>query len=465
MELKHTETRRKRVVVYTTDTLGAKMAGPGIRALRFAQALHEVADVRLVSEVFAELPGCDFLVEQAGGDRLLDHVEWADVFIFQSAVLTMLPELKNSSTIMVADLYDPFLLEQLQQGFFLGTEPRLSDTEFTIQVVNDMVEFSDFMICASEKQRDLWLGQMSSRGRINALTYQADPSLRSLISVVPFGVDNDAPHQNRHAIKGVVPGISITDKVLIWGGGIYDWFDPLTLIRAVGELAAHRDDVKLFFLSSQLANPDTGVMRMVIDAQNLADELGLLGTSVFFNENWVVHSERADYLLDADIGVSTHRDHLETAFSFRTRLLDYLWAGLPIINTAGDAFESLITSRDIGAVVRPGDVEGLAKAIEALLSDPVRMVQTAGRSRELAATLTWDHATRALVDFCLDPHVAADDPRFVHHAKPRLEAERNYPLEVSLLKNEIAELTSSTSWRITGPVRRVWSGLSRWRQR
>jgi hypothetical protein len=25
--------------------------------------------------------------------------------------------------------------------------------------------------------------------------------------------------------------------VLLWGGGIYNWFDPLTLIRAVGEVA------------------------------------------------------------------------------------------------------------------------------------------------------------------------------------------------------------------------------------
>ena len=30
-----------------------------------------------------------------------------------------------------------------------------------------------------------------------------------------------------------------------------------------------------------------------------------------------------------------HVDHVETAFSFRTRVLDYLWAGLPTVTTAG----------------------------------------------------------------------------------------------------------------------------------
>jgi hypothetical protein len=38
-------------------------------------------------------------------------------------------------------------------------------------------------------------------------------------------------------------------------------------------------------------------------------------------------------LREADIGVSLHREDVETRYSFRTRVLDYLWAGLPIITT------------------------------------------------------------------------------------------------------------------------------------
>ncbi len=56
---------------------------------------------------------------------------------------------------------------------------------------------------------------------------------------------------------------------------------------------------------------------------------GALGTSVFFNPDWVAYEDRGDYLLEADAGVSTHFAHIETEFAFRTRILDYLWAGLP----------------------------------------------------------------------------------------------------------------------------------------
>ena len=101
--------------------------------------------------------------------------------------------------------------------------------------------------------------------------------------------------------------------------------------------------MRLFFLG--LKHPNPHVAR---DAHGgarpgaLADELGLTGTHVFFNEDWVEYDDRQNYLLESDVGVSTHLDHVETAFSFRTRILDYLWAGLPVVSTAGDALADII---------------------------------------------------------------------------------------------------------------------------
>jgi glycosyltransferase involved in cell wall biosynthesis len=314
------------------------------------------------------------------------------------------------------------------------------------------------MICASEKQRDLWLGQLSSQGRLNSATYRSDPSLRNLIDVVPFGVDAAPAAQVEHGIRGVVDGISADDRVLIWGGGIYDWFDPLTLIRAVGVLAERHDDVRLFFLSLGHANAEIGRMRMADDAVALATELGLLGRCVFFNERWVEHDRRADYLLDADLGVSTHLDHLETAFSFRTRLLDYAWAGLPIVNTSGDAFEPLITEHGLGAVVPPGDVEALATAIEGLLYDPALLSATAERVRRFAPELAWQRALGPLVEYCRAPYPAADDPR--GHGKVAMD-----DAAAAELRRELEAYRSSTSWRLTAPLRALSRAVGRLRRR
>ncbi len=50
--------------------------------------------------------------------------------------------------------------------------------------------------------------------------------------------------------------------------------------------------------------------------------------------------------------------------SFRTRILDYLWAGLPIVATDGDGFASLIQEHDLGEIVAAEDVDGLVAALE-----------------------------------------------------------------------------------------------------
>jgi hypothetical protein len=106
--------------------------------------------------------------------------------------------------------------------------------------------------------------------------------------------------------------------------GDFNWFDPLTLLRAVDKLRRRLPRVRLYFLGLTHPISQVGDMKMAADSVALAHELGLVGTHVFFNEDWVEYDDRQNYLLESDIGVSTHLDHVETEFSFRTRLLDYL---------------------------------------------------------------------------------------------------------------------------------------------
>ena len=140
----------------------------------------------------------------------------------------------------------------------------------------------------------------------------------------------------RPALRGVLPGVTERSDVLLWGGGIWDWLDPLTVIRAVATLVERREEVRLVFMGG--GRPSAGddeEMAMAARARTLAGELGVLDRAVVFNDRWVPYGERGDWLVEADIGVSAHFADLETRFAFRTRLLDYLWAGLPIVDHAG----------------------------------------------------------------------------------------------------------------------------------
>ena len=297
------------------------------------------------------------------------HEGWADVVIVQGMSFRIFPSIARTEKVVVADLYDPFQLEQLEMNKYSDPAQWADEVTKAVSLLNEQLARADCFLCASEQQRSLWLGSLSSLGRLNPATYTADPTFESFVRVVPFGLSPTPPVQGAHAIKGTVPGIGEDDKVLIWGGGIYNWFDPVTLVEAMGLLADAHPEIKLFFLSSTHFNPEVPEMKAASDALEAAERLGLTGRTVFFNESWVDYETRADYLLDADIGVSTHVWHAETRFSFRTRILDYLWAGLPIVATDGDAFADLIRERGLGIIVPPGDPASIATAITALLEN------------------------------------------------------------------------------------------------
>ncbi len=72
---------------------------------------------------------------------------------------------------------------------------------------------------------------------------------------MPFGIDPTPPQPGGNVIKGVVLGIAQDDTLLLWGGGIWDWLDPLTVIRAMASLRERRPDIKLFFLGLHHPQP------------------------------------------------------------------------------------------------------------------------------------------------------------------------------------------------------------------
>ena len=408
------EPGRTRIAVATADALGPQMAGPAIRAWEIATALSADHEVRLVTTSQCRLSSPHFAVHAlASPQATAELVAWSDVLLLQGSVLD--PGLEAPGTVVVVDLYDPFHLEQLEQRRDRPADVRRRTLDNAVAEANQLWLRGDFLVCASEKQRDFWLGHLAALGRLNTRTYDDDSTLRSLIDVAPFGIPAEPPRRTRPVLKGVVDGIGPDDQVVLWGGGIYNWFDPLTLLRAVALLRSRRDDVRLFFLGMQHPHPDVPEMRMSLAARTLAAELGLTGTHVFFNEDWVRYDERADYLLEADVGVSTHLDHVETAFSFRTRMLDYLWAGLPMVCTRGDVFARLVEEHGLGLTVDDGDVDGLADALERLLVDDAFAGGCRANVAGLAPSFHWSRVLAPLLAFCASPRRAPDlvdeDPR------------------------------------------------------
>lgn len=394
------------VLVLSAESVGARMAGPAIRAAELARALAARHDVTLAAPAPSDPPAGVRLLE--AGFEQLDALASAarehDIVVAQELPPTLLGRLHRMPVRIALDLYNPVVVEVLEAVAAERLRARRRITELIGLRALAQCAVADFLICASERQRDLWLGGMATHGLIDPDTYALDPTLRSLIDVVPFGMpDGPAPRRAREPVlKGAWPRIGADDRVLLWAGGIWSWLDPDTPIRAIALLeAAGGPATHLVFLGTGRPGLDrTGQAGFAERAVALARREGLEGRLVHFNPGWVPYAERGHWLAEADLGVSAHRDHLEARFSFRTRILDYLWAGLPVVTSSGDALGDLVGRRGLGRAVAPGDAEGFAAACAALLDDAEERSAARRAIADVAPSLRWSEVARPLVDWC-----------------------------------------------------------------
>lgn len=411
-----------RVLIISNDVIGPQMAGPGIRYVALARVLGRNHAVALAAPAPSESPDdtLPVIAYQTGAPKsLIPYIDKATVVIAQSLHPKLLNRIRQRGIRYIADLYDPIVLENLeaQREVPLGDQQALHD--FQMATMLNQLASADHILCASDRQRDYWLGCLTSLGRLTPAGYRADPSLDSLISLLPFGYEDEAPEMtDAKAVAEVIPRFNPKkDKLILWGGGIWNWFDPLSLIKAVEVLSRKRNDVKLLFLGTKHPNPQMPEMKMLTAAHDLAEELRLLDSHVFFREGWLPYDQLPNFLLPTAVGVSTHFHHAETHFSFRTRILSYIWARRPILATRGDSMSDLIEQTGIGLTVDYEDVPGIVRALTTLIDDKSFLKDVASGYDDLWPLFTWGNLIAPLSE-----RITADD--FANQQLSALDARR-----------------------------------------
>jgi glycosyltransferase involved in cell wall biosynthesis len=382
------------------------MAGPAIRCLELSKQLAEDFDVTVCTPRPSDLslpPGSPKLLAGAAKSKVYELAQESDIIFVQANVLKPYPGLARLGKHLVVDLYDPYLLSVLAQ-YKDDKVSAASSYSLMHKVLEKHMIAADFAVCASERQRDYWLGRYCALGRLVPEVYDFDPSFRKVIDVVPFGLPSQAPASKRKALKGVVPGINEGDIVLLWGGGIWEWFDPITVIDAVHATASKMPNLRLYFMGWKSPNPQVPLMPMARQARQRAQDLGILDKHVFFSEDWTSYEDRVNILMESDIAVSAHFDLPETRFSFRTRILDYLWASLPTLTTCGDQLAEDIVRSSAGESLPYGNVQAWAQAIERLASDKQLRAKYSAGAASLSEQFQWNKVVEPLKQYCAKPH-------------------------------------------------------------
>jgi len=375
-----------RVLVVADERPGGAAAGPGLRV-----------------QAMADLLGKEHAVTILGARGRTRDVNRAiaenDVTVCRPGLLgaRQLLEFRRTEKFLVVDLSIPQPVEGMCYFAPMGDEGVRRYGAAQRRLRRTLLA-GDFFVAAHETQRSFWLGALLTQRDLPLSYVAADPSFANFVGLAPTGIPAEAP-----------PDRAPDGDCLLWGGGPWDWLDPVLLLEALADVrAGGRTGAYVVVPGTRHPDPLVPLPRQVAELEAARERLGLPADALRMQEGWSTGAQRMSYLQKARIGVSLHRPGLEAALSWRHRILDYLWAGLPTVLTAGCPLADRVAAADAGLVVPPGDRTACARAIGTLLVDEERYERCHRAAMALAADLTSERLLEPLVAFCRAPRKAPD---------------------------------------------------------
>ncbi len=393
--------RSKRILITAYDINEKSVSGMGLRYLAMAEFLAAYHDVTMV--VTANPGSIDKAIKVVtpNDKNWKMNLYQADIIITNNAVrFHHLPMIKAR---LISDFYDPIIFEWFSLNF-VNRQKEFKSINQHLAFWKLNLTIADNILCANERQSDLYRGMLLAIRDLRLDIKLSEKALKNRVIILPNGIQRTRPIHQKKVLREVIPGLFKDDFILLWGGGIWDWLDPFTVVEALEQANREEPRIKLVFLGlhrNNYTNPHTGQSKELL---KMLETKGLLNRQVFVREEWVPVDERADYLLEANMGVLAQYNQLETRYSFRTRLMDCIWTRRPILTMAGDLLSDLIGERGWGVTCQPGDVMALAKSMVFLSRNPVVLEKMHLQLEEDAEQFYWETILQPLLNLCNEAH-------------------------------------------------------------
>ncbi len=289
---------------------------------------------------------------------------------------------------LVLDCYVPIYVEVSARNSD-DLEREYADFHYDVGRWAHVLRRGDIFLCASEAQRRFYKGILSAVGRINPATYGDN-----MILVVPYGIYHDEPIAKAKPITKLV-GKNV--KKILWFGGIYPWFDLRSLVDSI-EAVNEKVPARLIIVGGKnpFNNHPDFVQRydQLVKHVNSSKELKEL---VIFKD-WVRFEDRADWYLDSNLVVVVNKLGDENELAWRTRLVDFIWANLPIITNGGDALGEMLISQKAAIRLSKLEPAAMARDITSLLKSDKALALVKRNLNKVKPQLYWDKVTKELTD-------------------------------------------------------------------
>lgn len=290
----------------------------------------------------------------------------------------------NEDVQLILDAYVPIYIE------ISARDSKDIETEYTnymadIGRFNKVLKRGDYFLYANDAQELLYSGVLSALGVINPSSYRTKRLIKA-----PFGIHRLPVKSSTNPYKTL--GIAPDDFVVLWFGGIYPWFRVEEYLAAIRELSADKHIKFVFVGGKNPFNPNPDFSRQYDIALMFAQQHKLTNRSVFFVD-WVDFDKRVDWYAHASIIVSINQPGEENKYSWRTRVMDYIWGEVATISNGGDPLSEELIANEAAFRVPELTTNALIEAIKNVRSDPQLLRQLHKNVITLKNKYSWDVVT------------------------------------------------------------------------
>lgn len=251
-------------------------------------------------------------------------------------------------------------------------------------------------------QQHMMVGELAMAGRLNHRTF-AYPFVRTVPPGSPPGNSVAIPRQAPRTLLAE-HGIGEESFVVLWCGGYNTWTDVDTLFKALTWAMAESPTLRYVSVGAntyQAADNVYDRLLTLIDKSPYRHRFHMLG--------WRPWAEVPQFYRESDVGINIDALHYETIYGTRTRLVEMIADGLPVVTSLGAELSYLLRDRGAALTFEVGDWRGMGEQLVKLAQEPVLRNQMAATAHEFATTaLSFAATTKAVREWVRQPRLAPD---------------------------------------------------------
>ncbi|MBX3082722.1 MAG: glycosyltransferase [Anaerolineae bacterium] len=390
-----------------------RMSGPSLRTWHFVSMMlnagHEVCLIanRGLDIYPADLP--DIVSQQK--DRLLYHnvsnSQWHSPAGLVPLVQSFAPDcavgVTTSSTAAAVpligtlplwgDLYGSIMAEAQMKAQVYGDDSYLAHFWSLEQAA---IERADRFSAVSERQQWALIGELGMIGRLNQYTAGYD-----FATTIPIASESTPYTSTRKVVRGsVVPEDAF---IIFYSGGYNTWTDVDCLFQALEQILSQYPNVYFVSTGGKIEGHDDltfARFQTMIRSSNQRDRYKLQG--------WVPAEDVPNYYLESDLAVNVDKRSYEAILGSRTRVLDWLRAGLPCVMSSLPELADDVLAAGAGLTYEPGSVTDLTARLRYCLDNLEAVRQMRQCAQQLLGKFSYEATTRDLLKWLEQPAHAPD---------------------------------------------------------